>query len=625
MKEISVSLCMIVKNEEKTLERCLSTVQSIVDEIIIVDTGSTDLTIDIAKRFNAKVFNFKWNNDFSEARNISLSYATSEYILVLDADEFLEDEESFKKDLQKQKDYYINRIRNYSTGGFIRYHETIRLFKNNAGLKYFGRIHEHLNIQNGINNYSFAHSNILIGHTGYEDEVVIEKNKKNRNLYLLLEEIQNNPSGYNYFNLAKQYKQLGEIADAIDCFKNSYNVSKNMSYLNELLFHLADCLRQQKRYEEGLIILNDAINLFPKYTDLYFVQGRIFLEYEYYFEAKEVFEKCLKLGEVEKTASTEGVGSFWAHYYIAETQVKLGNRVEALESLFHAIKQKSNFYIAIELYVKLMTMARVSNTELFDILNQIHIIKNNRDLQFIVKLLYQMRSPLLQEYIEKYSIKVESKVQAISYEYSKQYSEALRMWEENERIETENQRDLLLLSVIENKIELINKYKKGWNLSEKEWKQVILLVTSEKPRLNSLTENIEKLIIFLSEKLIILEEFEVFYSLSKYFSLCCLSSQIEIAKTLEAYGYSQAALELVSNTVVDNKRNLEVVEFLGDLYFKNGYYEESLVQFSYIINFKTDYRIYRKIYQIYKTTHDNTNLSKIKKLIKENYKFSNLK
>ena len=84
-----LSLCMIVKNEEKFLAGCLESVKNIVDEIIIVDTGSTDKTIEIANSYNAKVYHFEWKNDFSLARNESIKHATGDWILILDADERL--------------------------------------------------------------------------------------------------------------------------------------------------------------------------------------------------------------------------------------------------------------------------------------------------------------------------------------------------------------------------------------------------------------------------------------------------------------------------------------------------------------------------------------------------------
>ena len=87
---ISLSLCMIVKDEEEVIRRCLDSVINIVDEIIIVDTGSTDKTKEIAKEYTRKVYDFKWIDDFSEARNFSFSKASKEYILWMDADEYFD-------------------------------------------------------------------------------------------------------------------------------------------------------------------------------------------------------------------------------------------------------------------------------------------------------------------------------------------------------------------------------------------------------------------------------------------------------------------------------------------------------------------------------------------------------
>ena len=86
---MEISLCMIVKDEEDVIERCLNSVSNVIDEVIIVDTGSSDTTIEKVKSLGAKVYNFKWINDFSKARNFSFSKATKDYILWIDADDIL--------------------------------------------------------------------------------------------------------------------------------------------------------------------------------------------------------------------------------------------------------------------------------------------------------------------------------------------------------------------------------------------------------------------------------------------------------------------------------------------------------------------------------------------------------
>lgn len=146
---ISISLCMIVKDEEKVLKRCLNSAKDIVDEIIIVDTGSTDKTKEIAKSFTNKVYDFKWVNDFSKARNFSFSKATKDYILWLDADDVIEEQDKFKflklkKDLKKSIDIVMMK---YNVGfdennnvNFSYYRE--RLLKREKNYKWQSPIHE---------------------------------------------------------------------------------------------------------------------------------------------------------------------------------------------------------------------------------------------------------------------------------------------------------------------------------------------------------------------------------------------------------------------------------------------------------------------------------------------------
>ncbi|HTG69016.1 MAG TPA: glycosyltransferase family 2 protein, partial [Candidatus Udaeobacter sp.] len=95
---ITISLCMIVKNEEQVLDRCLNSVKDLVDEIVIVDTGSTDSTKEIAANYTDRIFHFEWIDDFSAARNYSFRHATKDYILWLDADDLLQE-----NDLEKFK------------------------------------------------------------------------------------------------------------------------------------------------------------------------------------------------------------------------------------------------------------------------------------------------------------------------------------------------------------------------------------------------------------------------------------------------------------------------------------------------------------------------------------------
>ncbi|PFK27217.1 tetratricopeptide repeat-containing glycosyltransferase family 2 protein [Bacillus cereus] len=166
---ISISLCMIVKNEEANLGRCLQSIEGIADEIIIVDTGSTDNTKEIARKFTKRVYDFQWIDDFSAARNESFRYAQKEYILWLDADDVIESSEvKLLKQLKKTLDVTIDAVSmKYHVafskqGQVISSTRRIRLVKRTKPFYWSGIVHEDLKCQE---NYSYLSSDITVVHT----------------------------------------------------------------------------------------------------------------------------------------------------------------------------------------------------------------------------------------------------------------------------------------------------------------------------------------------------------------------------------------------------------------------------------------------------------------------------
>lgn len=154
---ITVSLCMIVKNEEMTLERCLNCAKDLVDEIIIIDTGSTDKTVEIAKKFTDKVYYFEWIQDFAAARNFSFSKATKEYIFYLDADDIIlqEDQEKFKE-LKSTLDKSVDSVTmfynlNLNEDGIpaLSYRRN-RLVKRSNNFQWHGRVHNYLSVSGNV-------------------------------------------------------------------------------------------------------------------------------------------------------------------------------------------------------------------------------------------------------------------------------------------------------------------------------------------------------------------------------------------------------------------------------------------------------------------------------------------
>ena len=168
---ITVSLCMIVKNEERHLRRCLESLQGLIDEMIIVDTGSTDQTIEIAKSYTNNVYQFDWENDFSAARNFALSKATKDYVYVADADEVLDEENRqrfhrLKQALLPEIDIVQMKYGNQMEFNTVyNYDEEYRpkLFKRVRQFRYIDPIHETLQVEPVIYD-----SDIVITHKPHE-------------------------------------------------------------------------------------------------------------------------------------------------------------------------------------------------------------------------------------------------------------------------------------------------------------------------------------------------------------------------------------------------------------------------------------------------------------------------
>lgn len=211
MRRLPISVCLIVKNEELYLDDCLKSVKDWVNEIIVVDTGSTDKTVQIAKDNGAKVSYFEWIGDFAAARNESLNKATNPFILQLDADEemiestisWFEDEYPYIKHDGYQM--LLHNLRDASSDEIAISHRLIRFYRNHPKIRYRFKIHENIVIPS--NNVSFAKAEIL--HKGYGKDVN-NQNKVIRNKELLLKAIEENPQNpLNHFYISQSYSTLG--------------------------------------------------------------------------------------------------------------------------------------------------------------------------------------------------------------------------------------------------------------------------------------------------------------------------------------------------------------------------------------------------------------------------------
>src|SRR5271166_1559682 len=183
-----VSLCMIVKNEEANLPACLDCVADLVDEIVAVDTGSTDRTREVAADRGARVFDFPWIDDFAAARNETLRQATGEWIFWLDADDRLDEDNrrrlrSLLSGLTDENAGYVMKCLCISTekGRSVSVFDHVRLFRNRPGVAWEYRIHKQVRPSLERLHYAIHPSAVEILHVGYENPA-LNRGKCERNL-----------------------------------------------------------------------------------------------------------------------------------------------------------------------------------------------------------------------------------------------------------------------------------------------------------------------------------------------------------------------------------------------------------------------------------------------------------
>lgn len=293
-----LSVCMIVKNEEKVLRRCLESICGIADEIIIADTGSTDKTKEIALEYTDQVFEYEWENDFSKARNFAASKAKGEWILAIDADEFVDRDSflKFKEELRNNPPEYnilavqvVNFVGENGKDTILNYHE--RLYKNDGSISYYRSIHELLVHKDSKEKKGFA--NLQIYHSGYMKNVIEVKGKSKRNLNLLLSKKIKEPIDY-YF-LGNEYESLGELDKAIKYYKKGFQLKENLyqDWVIKLLIRLVNTLYRANRSEEALEIIETCEKLFPNLVDFKFFRGKICFDKGDFKKSKKIFEEIL--------------------------------------------------------------------------------------------------------------------------------------------------------------------------------------------------------------------------------------------------------------------------------------------------------------------------------------------
>lgn len=336
----NISLVMIVKNEEANIERCLYSVSQLVNEIVIIDTGSTDRTKEIAVRYGAVIYDYPWCDDFSAARNYALDQATNPWSLVLDADEYISwmnIDEIYKFISGNPAIGRVKLIDQFDdTDGIA--HETVyisRLFPTSC--RYKGRIHEQID-----SHYPRLVIDLEIQHDGY-----VGTYKSKRNVPLLKKSIEEYPwDPYYYFQLAKEYRGMKEIEQWFLSSKQAFKLlSGKEGFAPSALVNFIYSIISSGRLTEGIDIIEAEPSYIRNYPDYYFVAALYLLElmlsdptkYNHLLPyIEQYYKKALEIGETGQEGSVVGTGSFAAHFNLGVFYETTGNVMKARDEYLKA-------------------------------------------------------------------------------------------------------------------------------------------------------------------------------------------------------------------------------------------------------------------------------------------------
>ena len=328
-----ISVCIIAKNEEKRIEKCLASIKPYGFEIVVVDTGSTDRTKEIASRYADKVLDFVWCDDFSAARNFSLREASNNWIFMLDCDEWI-------KEIDVEELNFFRKHHSDSVGAIARENlvtEKGQLVLNNTDhterffnrklYHYTGIIHEQLTPIRG-NELPCLLLHTTIEHTGYDMTPEEQAVKSQRNLTLLHKQLEQEPENpYVYYQLGKGYEIIRDYQSACEYYGKGlyFDVDPSLAYVQAMVISYGNALllTGQAKAAMGFEQIYDE---FATTADFVYLMGRIYTVNKKYPQAVEQFIKATTF----ETCKFHGANSFLSFYQIGLICEELGDTDNAL-------------------------------------------------------------------------------------------------------------------------------------------------------------------------------------------------------------------------------------------------------------------------------------------------------
>lgn len=291
----TLSVCIIAKNEESNLIRCLESIKGIADEVILVDTGSFDKTISIAEKYNAKIIEFPWEKNFSTARNKALKMATKDWILCLDCDEALDISQVYeiKRKLKNSKNLGFRlKLANVIDNKLYNGKHILRIIRNNSGFYYSGKINEKLmnSIYKDFHNNEILNLEYFLYNYGfdYSRKALIERCNRNIDIYLSFnkEEI----DFLYYYYIGNEYYLLKKYNTAANYYIKALNLNDN-AYINSYItLLLVKSYYLIKKYNKAILIGESFSIKYNLIRELYFFLSESYKMLEEFDVSKEYFK-----------------------------------------------------------------------------------------------------------------------------------------------------------------------------------------------------------------------------------------------------------------------------------------------------------------------------------------------
>lgn len=378
--EILISLVMIVRNEETHLPKCLDSIHAEVDEIIIVDTGSTDQTRKVALNYTDKVYSFPWNDDFSAARNFALQKASGQWILSLDADEFLTSKPGELRSLvlaNPSTEAYLLPLYNpisEKTEEYNLFH-VLRVFRNNGVYVFSGQIHEQVVIHD-------EHVvDIVSSPVIYHQYLPLKERhrKRERNLKALrkrLKDDRHNPFLHYYTGV--EWMMLNKPFKALPYLQTSYQTlpDEMLIFKTSALRYLVIALNTLGETQKALELILDGNAQYPHYADLLYLGGILFQEMKEYTQAVKWLKEALVSGSPPRLYShLTGTESFLANYQLGLCYEQLGEFNKAQDAYLASLQANPSFIFPLYPLMNLI-ISSMNPRQAFDFLSQQNLFSN---------------------------------------------------------------------------------------------------------------------------------------------------------------------------------------------------------------------------------------------------------